>query len=105
MKKSARDINILNMCTKNHNHMRYSFWDMELDRFFCHFGPFFALLTPSPNNLEKQNLKKMKKTSGDVIILNLCNKKHNHMMYAYSDIDCNKDNFCHFRPFYALLPD
>ena len=40
-KKIAQDIIILHMCTKNHNHMRYSFWDMEWDRIFCQFGPFF----------------------------------------------------------------
>ena len=49
----------------------------------CHFGPFFVLYSPSvlpPNNSENQNFEKMKKTSRDVIILNLCNKKHNQMM-------------------------
>ena len=45
----------------------------------------------------------MKKISGDVIILNLCNKKHDHVMYGYSDMECNRHN-CHFRPFFALLP-
>ena len=28
--------------------------------------------------------------SGDVIILNLCNKKYDHMMYAYSDMECDR---------------
>ena len=31
----------------------------------------------------------MKKAMGDVIILNLSKKKHNHMMYAYSDMGCS----------------
>ena len=93
------------MCTKNHNHMRYSSWDKEWDRIICHFGPFFALLHSLPNNPENQNFQKMKKASGDVIILNLCNKKHDHMMYAYSDMEClHRHNFCHFRPLFALLP-
>ena len=82
MKKIAGDIIILHMCTKNHNHMRYSSWDMEWDNFFAVY-----LL---PNNPENQNFEKMKKASGDVIILNLCNKKYNHMMYAYSDMECDK---------------
>ena len=39
--------------------MVYGSWDMERDRHnFCHFGLFFALL--HPNNLENQNLEKMK---------------------------------------------
>ena len=79
-KKIAGDIIILCMCTKNHNYMRYSSWDMKWDRSFCHFGPFFAL-SPPP---------------GDVIILNLSNKKHNHTMYAYSDMECDRHNFLSF---------
>ena len=43
---------------------------------------------PPPNSPEKQNFETMKRASADVIILNLCNKKH-HMMYAYSDMQCN----------------
>ena len=71
-----------------------SFWAI-----FCPFNPL------PPNNSENQNFEKMKKASGDVIILNLCNKKHNQMMmYAYSDMECNRQFFCHFRPFFALLP-
>ena len=54
------------MCTKNHDHMKYGFWDTNWDIFFCHFGPFLPFY-PS-NNLENQNLTKMKKASGDVII-------------------------------------
>ena len=66
--KIAGDIFILHMCTKNHNHMRCSSWDTEWDRIFCHFGPFFALLTPSPpNNPDKQNFEKMKKAAGEQI--------------------------------------
>ena len=43
-----------------------------------HFLPF----TPSThNNPENQNFEKMKKAFADVI------KKHNHMMYAYSDME------------------
>ena len=68
-KKIAQDIIILHMCTKNHNHMRYSSWYTEWD---------------------KQNFEQMKKASEDVIILNLCNKKHDQMMYAYSDTEFNR---------------
>ena len=108
-KKIAGDITILHMCTKNHNHMRYSSWDIEWDKFFWSFWAIFCPLRPPspppPNNPENQHFEKMKKASGDVIILNLCNKKHNQMMmYAYSDMECNRQFFCHFRPFFALLP-
>ena len=92
-KKIAGDIIILHMCTKNHNHVRYSFWDSEWDKFFLSFWAIFGPLPTPTNNPENLNFEKMKKESGDVIILNLCNKKHNQMMYAHSDIDCNRYNF------------
>ena len=90
-------------CTKKHNDMRYSSWDTKCDKIFCHFGHFLPCYPLPPNNPENQNFEKMKKTSGDVIILNLHNKKHDYMIYAYSDMECDRHN-CHFRPFFPLLP-
>ena len=111
MKKIAGDNIILAMCTKNHNHMRYSSWNMEWDKkcfvILGHFLPFNPP-TPSPNNPENKNFKKMKKTSGDVTILSLCNKKHDQMMYAHSDMECGRHkiwkkpyltNNCRYYPF------
>ena len=101
MKKFVGDINILHMCTKNHNHMRYevrqnllSFWAM-----FCLFNPL------SPNNAQDHDLKKMKKTSRDVIILNLRNKKtwsYDVRLLRYGVFA--QTIFCHFRPVFAFLP-
>ena len=60
--------------------MIHGIWSTT-DRIFSHSGPFFALLhpltqpPPSPppprqsNNPENQNFEKMKKTTGDIIIL------------------------------------
>ena len=45
----------ISVCTKSHNHIKYSSWDTELDKFFCHFKTFFA---PLPNSPENQDLKK-----------------------------------------------
>ena len=46
----------------------------------------------------------MKKTSVHVIILNLCNKKHDHMMYAYSDMECLLGhNFLLFQAIYCFF--
>ena len=65
----AGDIIILHMCTKSHNHMKYSSWDTQLDRIFFSFCAIFCTFTPTPpNNPENQNFEKMKKASGDVII-------------------------------------
>ena len=61
-----------------------------------HFLPYNPPLHPTPhppNNLENQNFEKMKKASGDVIFLNLCNKKHDQIVYAYSDMECDRQFF------------
>ena len=59
-----------------------------------HFLPF----TPPPLTTQKTKIlkSKMKKASGDVIILNLCSKKHNQIMYAFSDMECDRQNFLSF---------
>ena len=55
-----------------------------------HFLPF----TLSPLTTQKTKiLKKIKKASDNVIILNLCNKKYDQVMYAYSDMECDRHNF------------
>ena len=50
IRKTARDIIILHLCTTNDNHMMYGSWDMwqtsVTDIIFCHFGSFFAPLPP-----------------------------------------------------------
>ena len=33
----------------------------------------------------------------------MSNKKHDEMMYGYSDMESDRHNFCHFKPFFALL--
>ena len=47
----------------------------------------------------------MDKTSGDIIILNLCNKKkHDHMMYAYSFVEClHRQNFLSFQTIFCFF--
>ena len=44
-----------------------------------HFRLFFALLPP--NNPKNQFFKKMKKNPGDMMILHMCTKNYDHMMY------------------------
>ena len=53
-------------------------WSLS-DRSFCHFGPFYALLPA--NNLKNKNFEKLKKTPGDIIILQWCTKNHDYMLY------------------------
>ena len=88
--KKIEDVIILHICTKNHNHMRYSYWDTEWKRIFYHFGPFFTLFHPLTTQKSKfwKNGKKHLEMSAF-----FCNKKHNHVMSVYSDIECNRQFF------------
>ena len=62
---------------------------MEGERICCHLGPFFALL--HHNNPENQNFKKGKKHLE--MSSTLVHQKHDHMMYAYSDMECDRHDF------------
>ena len=57
--------------------LRYGMRQTEIFVIFGYFLPFYP-----PNIPENQNFEKMKKASGDVIILHLRAKNHNYMMYA-----------------------
>ena len=103
IKKTPKDIIILNMCTINDDQMMYVSWDMQCyGHNFLSFWAIFVFLYHS--NPENHNFEKMKQAPGDAIILHMCTKNHNHMMYASWDMEYNRYNFCHFGPFFALLP-
>ena len=53
--------------------------DMECDR--QNFLSFWTVLLP-PMDPENQNFEKMKKTPGDINILNMCTKNCDQMMYG-----------------------
>ena len=50
------------------------------DVIIFHFGLFFPVLPP--NSPKNQTFKKMKKTPGDIIILNMCTKNYDQMTYG-----------------------
>ena len=90
------------MCTKNHNHIRHGFCDRVRQTDFVllgHFLPFY-----SPNNPENQNFEKIKNAYEDVIILYMCTKNDDHMVYASWDMGATHTIFCHFGSFFAILP-
>ena len=87
------------MCTKNHNHMTYGFWERvrQTDFFVLlgHFLPFY-----SPKNPENQTFEKMKNTYEDVIILYMCTK--NHVIWCMlPEIWVQHTIFCHFGSFFC----
>ena len=49
----------------------------------------------------------MKKFAGDIIILHMCTKNHNYMMYGSWDMECDRQNFFvimdRFLPFYSPM--
>ena len=45
-----------------------------------HFGLFFAILPP--NSPKNQNFKKMEKPPGEIIILHMCTKNYDQIMYS-----------------------
>ena len=50
-------------------------WSLT-DLTLVHFLYFYPI-----NNLKNQNFEKMKKTSGDIIVLHKCTKNYDHMLY------------------------
>ena len=86
--------------------MMYGSWDFECDR--QNFLPCWAIFLTfyPPNKLKNQNFEKMKKTHGDIIILDKCTIKDNYMIYVSWDIKCNRHNFYvslgHFLPFFPF---
>ena len=59
------------------------------------YGPFFALLPP-PMDPENHNFEKMKKKLDDIIILQMFAINDSHMIYGFSDMECNRQNFLSF---------
>ena len=53
-----------------------------------HFLPFYP-----PSNPKNQNLDKLKKMPGDVIILHMCTINDNHMMYSSWNMKHERQNF------------
>ena len=94
------------MFTRNDNHMIYGFSDIECNRqiFFVilgHFLPFYPLTARKIKI--KNNPKKLPR---DIIILHMCTKNYDQMMYGSWDMVCDGCNYFSFWaifcPFLAL---
>ena len=104
LKKSPGDIIILHKCTKIHDHMLHCSLDMAHNEF--NYFLFWAIFYPftSLTAQKNQNFEKMKKTPGNIIILHMCTKNYDQMMYGSWDMVCDRCNYFsflgHFFPFY-----
>ena len=88
-----------NICWRYHHFTHVYQKPRRRQNFLSFWAIFCPFTTPFPLQPKKPKFWKMKKTSGNVIIsniLNLCNKKYDHMKQSAKDK--------HFRPFFALLP-
>ena len=81
---------------------KWKSYDIGFFRYGLQQITFFALLPP--NNLKNQNLKKVKKTTGDIIILHKFTRNHDHMIYRSLDMAYNGLNwyFSFWAIFYPL---
>ena len=104
MKKTSRDVIILNLCNK-----KAQSYDVCLHRYgvlalFCHFRKFFAFLPHYwPQKLKFG--KNIKKIPEHIILLHMCTINQDHMMYGSWDMKFNRQNFfvilSRFLPFYS----
>ena len=96
------------MCTKNHNHMMHGSWNTKWNGNFLSFRTIFCYPPlphpPPPNNPGNQNFHKIKQACKNVIILLMCTKNHNHMMYASWDMECDRQNFVTLGHFCIFSP-
>ena len=86
MKKNCRSYHHFTHLYQKPQSFVVQFLRYEVRQFFLSFWVIFCPLTPLLTTQKN-------KVSADVIILNLCNKKHDQMVYAYSDMECNRHNF------------
>ena len=106
MKKLAGDVTILHMCTQSIEYsIMYGSLDMECDRqnFFVimdRFLPFYRprhppCPLPPPDTLltQKMKIEEMKKILEDIIILQMFTINYSHMIYGFSDMECNRQNY------------
>ena len=103
LKKTPRDIIILQMCTINDNHMMYSSWDMECDG--LNFLLFWTICTFT--SLKTQKFKILKKWKNHLEMLSFYTSVPNIMIICYivPDIWHMMDVIIfHFGLLFACLP-
>ena len=104
LKKSPGDIIILHICTTNDDHMMYGSWDMECNR--PNFLSFWTILCPFSHYRQRKSKfwKNEKNTLSYYHFTHVYHTNDNHMIYGSWDMECDRQIFCHFWPFLALLP-
>ena len=102
-KKNKKHLEIFNEKWQSYDVglLRYGAWQTEFFVVLDRFLPFYSPMDP-----ENQNFEKMKKTSEDIITLQMCTRNDSHMMYGSWDMECKRQKFLLFWnifcPFYPL---
>ena len=96
MKKEPQEIIILQICTKNENHIMHGSWDIEHNgqnflAFCTIFCPFMPLTT-----WKMKIFKNFLKKPGNILILHMCAINDNHMMYGSWHMKSDRQNFLSF---------
>ena len=84
-----------------HEWQSYHIWFLWYN--FLSFWTIFCPLTPL-TTLKIKIFKKLKKTPGDIIFLQMCTINDSDTIYGSWDLEHNRSLFCHFGLFFALLP-
>ena len=80
--------------------LRYQLQQTDFFVILGHFLPFY-----SPNSPKNENIKKMKESPGNIIILHKCTKNHDYMLYFSWDLARDGCNCCFsFWASFVLLP-
>ena len=82
--------------------LRYRLWQTEIDN----YGSFFAFLIPNTFPLKTPKItifKKWTKLLG-ISSFYMCTKNHNHLMHDFWAMECDRQIFCHFGPFFPFQP-
>ena len=102
-KEKHLEILLFHTCTKNLNDMIYSSWDIKRNKLKLVILGHFLLLYPTKNQKIKI-LKKWKKML-EILSFYICAPKITFIWCMVSEIRSPTDIiFCHFGPFFALLP-
>ena len=91
IKKTPADMITLHISPINYYQMMYASWDVVINTYnYFSFGTIFFSFTLLTGT--KLKFLKNGKKSGDIIIINMCAKNHDHMMYGFFILG-------HFLPF------
>ena len=103
MKKKKKPCEYYHFTYVYHKWQSYDVWSL---RYWVRWTEFFVILNCflpfyHLNNPKNQNLEKLKKASGDIIILHKCTKNHDHMLYC--SLDMVRDRFNCYFSFWAIF--